>query len=99
MFPDLEEPENPIPRGAKDLGNGFVLLRAQDGTARHIINVECQALKCYLQDTWGINIPPNWSLKYCDGHAYTYQMAKLLDQPGKRRSGHSKRFGWHGMSW
>ncbi|KAF8798243.1 hypothetical protein BYT27DRAFT_7123523 [Phlegmacium glaucopus] len=28
MFPDLEEPQNPIPRGAKDLGNGFVLLRA-----------------------------------------------------------------------
>ena len=63
MFPDLEEPENPIPRGAKDLGNGFVLLRARDGTARHITDAECQVLKCYLRDTRGIDTPQDWSPK------------------------------------
>jgi hypothetical protein len=63
MFPDLEEPENLVPRGAKDLGNGFVLLRAREVTARHITDAECQALRLYLRDTYGIDTPANWSPK------------------------------------
>jgi len=63
MFPDLEEPENLVLRGTKDLGNGFVLLRAREATARYITDPECQALKSYLQDTYGIDTPSNWSPK------------------------------------
>ena len=63
MFPDLEESKDTIPRGAKDLGNGYVLLRAREETARYIEDAECQALKLYLQDTCNIHIPQNWSPK------------------------------------
>jgi hypothetical protein len=63
MFPDLEESEDKIPRGAKDLGNGYVLLRAREETAKYIEDAECRALKLYLQDTCNIHIPQNWSPK------------------------------------
>ncbi|KAG7090259.1 hypothetical protein E1B28_011856 [Marasmius oreades] len=33
LIPDLETPENTLPRGAMDIGDGFILLRARDCTA------------------------------------------------------------------
>lgn len=52
MIPNLElGTENIIPRGAKDLGDGYVLLRARDRAARQISTSECQALQKYLEET------------------------------------------------
>ena len=63
MFPDLEESKDAIPRGAKDLGNGYILLRAREETARYMEDAECKALKLYLQDTCNVDTPQNWSPK------------------------------------
>ena len=51
MIPDLElDTDNIIPRGAKDLGDGYVLLRAWDRTACQISSNEHQALQKYLEE-------------------------------------------------
>jgi hypothetical protein len=62
MIPDLEfDAENTIPQGAKDLGDGYVLLRARDRTARQISSSECQALQKYLEETHERNnVLENW---------------------------------------
>jgi hypothetical protein len=45
------------------LGNGYVLLRAREDTARFMKDAESQVLKLYLQDICGVNTPQNWSPK------------------------------------
>ncbi|KAJ6576383.1 hypothetical protein B0H10DRAFT_2236364 [Mycena sp. CBHHK59/15] len=49
MIPDIEPPENPIPRGGKDLGGGYVLLRAMDTASRDVRPCEQKAIIAYLQ--------------------------------------------------
>ena len=48
MVPDLEPPENHVPRGSLDLGHGYVLLRAQDRTPQVLSHVEAMALEAHL---------------------------------------------------
>ena len=49
MVPALDSnSQNTLPRGAIDLGDGFILLRAQDTSACGIRTVESEALRQYL---------------------------------------------------
>lgn len=48
MIPDIEPPENPIPRGGRDLGDGYVLLRAMDNTSREVRPCEHTAIAAFL---------------------------------------------------
>ena len=48
IIPDLEEPTG-LPRNAIDLGDGYILLRRRDTTARPLLNIEELALISYLQ--------------------------------------------------
>ncbi|KII89767.1 hypothetical protein PLICRDRAFT_564772 [Plicaturopsis crispa FD-325 SS-3] len=49
MIPDLEPPDNVLPRGCKDIGGGFVLLRAKDTSLRLVRLPEGQAINAYLE--------------------------------------------------
>ena len=55
MVPDLERPgpDNSIPRGGIDLGDGYVLLRAMDRVARPIQESEVAAIEAYIQAAGG----------------------------------------------
>lgn len=49
MVPDIEPPEeNKLPRNARDLGDGYILLTATDKAARKITLGEANALRAYL---------------------------------------------------
>jgi hypothetical protein len=48
MIPDLEPPENPLPRGSLDLGDGYVLLTATDNASREVDEFEGAAIRAYL---------------------------------------------------
>jgi hypothetical protein len=48
IIPELEEPTR-LPRNAIDLGDGYVLLRRRDTTARSILPTEERALVTYLR--------------------------------------------------
>ena len=63
MIPDLEGPDNSIPRGAKDLGDGYILLRARDRTMCQVDVAESQALRRYLQSTHNKDLPEGWAPK------------------------------------
>ena len=60
MIPDLEKPENLIPSGAKDLGNGYALLRAHERKPSCMNYCECQELAKYLLINHGIQTPRDW---------------------------------------
>src|SRR6202041_2537545 len=49
MVPNLEEAPNLIPRGAQDLGGGYVLLRAKERYASHMRGPEAAALHAYYR--------------------------------------------------
>ena len=49
MFPSFRPSECNIPRGALDLGRGYVLLRAQDRYSRLMKDAEATAFKIYIQ--------------------------------------------------
>ncbi|KAJ7836240.1 hypothetical protein B0H14DRAFT_2363029 [Mycena olivaceomarginata] len=53
MIPDIEPPENPLPRGAADLGGGYALLRAMDTTSRNVRLCEHRAIVTYLEANGG----------------------------------------------
>jgi hypothetical protein len=48
IIPDLDEPAS-LPRNAIDLGDGYILLRRRDTTARRVLPAEELALIAYLQ--------------------------------------------------
>src|SRR6266581_6257523 len=59
MIPDLDEDQRrSLPRGSKDLGDGFVLLRARDATPRPLRENEARALRELLPST-----PPGVSVR------------------------------------
>jgi len=62
MIPDIEKPKNIIPHGAKDLGRGYVLLRAQEKYPSYMKDSECQELSKYLQKNFGIQMLRNWQV-------------------------------------
>ncbi|KAJ8089116.1 hypothetical protein PM082_014364 [Marasmius tenuissimus] len=47
LVPDFDPLDNTLPRGALDIGNGFLFLRARDRTARPLPEVERMAWKRY----------------------------------------------------
>lgn len=49
MVPDFERDTDKLPRGAVDLGNGYVLLRARDETARELFGEERRAVLTYFE--------------------------------------------------
>lgn len=61
LIPDLEVSPPVIPRGARDIGDGYVLLRARDNVCRHISASEEVAFAAYLKDSHGIDVNANWS--------------------------------------
>lgn len=62
MIPDIEPPEDRLPRGAKDLGDGFVLLTATDNTSRDVEQCEAKAISDYLVKS-GQHVAENWKPK------------------------------------
>ena len=61
-IPDLETLPPDVPRGAKELGSGYILLRAKDRTSRAISDCERQALVIYLNENHsGATIDGDWN--------------------------------------
>jgi hypothetical protein len=66
MLPELDRDmlkEGHIPRGGRDIGDNYVLLRAKDTCARQLDQAEADALTSYLHrdPACGSNkIPDNW---------------------------------------
>lgn len=50
LIPDLEPPENSIPRGGIDLGGGYALLRAMDRASRELRPCEAAAVNMFVQE-------------------------------------------------
>jgi hypothetical protein len=48
MVPDLYPPEDAMPRGSLDLGDGYALLRAREGTARIVDGVPGATIQAYF---------------------------------------------------
>ena len=63
LIPDLEPSPPIIPWGARDIGNGYVLLRARDKAYYHINASERVVFAGYLKDTpsHDIDIDEDWS--------------------------------------
>ena len=53
MIPDIEKPENPIPHGAKDQGDGYVLMRAMDTAPWAVRPCESKAIRAYMEEGIG----------------------------------------------
>jgi hypothetical protein len=64
MIPDLDPSPPDIPRGAKDLGDGFVLLRAKDKVSQTARTCEREALLSYLKDAHA-TVDENWVPTIC----------------------------------
>ncbi|KAJ6525179.1 hypothetical protein B0H19DRAFT_1085021 [Mycena capillaripes] len=60
IIPDLEPDQDKLPRGSVDLGNGYVLLRAQDSCSRPVRACEEEAIREYLRDEFGDDIAEEW---------------------------------------
>ena len=60
MIQDLEMSPQDVPQGAKELGDGYVLLCARDQMSRAISDCERQALVTYLNDN-GVTFGDDWS--------------------------------------
>jgi hypothetical protein len=61
LIPDLEHSPPVIPRGARDIGDGYVLLHARDKVYYHINASEKVAFAEYLKDIHSIDVGENWS--------------------------------------
>jgi hypothetical protein len=62
MIPDLEPSCDKLPRGARDIGGGYVLLRARDDTPHLIEGAEATSIHAYMEDATGLH-HPNPSVK------------------------------------
>lgn len=63
MVPDLKPCKDSLPRGASDLGGGYVLLRARDRYQRTMKANEAVALKKYLQNRHFLALGEGWAPK------------------------------------
>jgi hypothetical protein len=61
MIPDLDPLPPAMPRGSKDIGDGFILLRAKDKALRAMRDCESQAFADYLNNTHAQQVPEHWS--------------------------------------
>jgi hypothetical protein len=59
LIPDLEPPENPLPRNARDQGGGYIFLRARDNVARPVTDIEGLAIRKY-RESMNETLPANW---------------------------------------
>jgi hypothetical protein len=60
MVPDLQPATAKLPRGAKDLGGGYILLRARDRTHRPMRHCETTVLRTYLERA-GVSLDSTFS--------------------------------------
>ncbi|KAF8223727.1 hypothetical protein L208DRAFT_1315422 [Tricholoma matsutake] len=61
MVPDLEPSPPVVPRGGKDISDGYILLQAKDSCLRPITDIEKQAFSIYLKDTHALEFAEDWS--------------------------------------
>ena len=86
MIPDLDGDQGTsLPRGSKDLGGGFVLLRARDATPHALREIEVQALRVLFPAT-----PPNvsvrrWAKLRIPTGQNCYSAWKEMQKPLKKR--------------
>ncbi|PIL32824.1 hypothetical protein GSI_04941 [Ganoderma sinense ZZ0214-1] len=59
MLPDIDPDVRPLPRGAHDVGSGYILLRAMENTANPVRAREGGVLRKYLEDS-GEELPADW---------------------------------------
>ena len=86
MIPDIEKPENPIPHGAKDQGDGYVLLRAMDNAPRAVQPCESKVIRAYMEDCVGKVLAEDWNPLITRWARLRLPMGKLLDLHGKKIS-------------
>ncbi|KAJ6511095.1 hypothetical protein C8R45DRAFT_921782 [Mycena sanguinolenta] len=60
ILPDLEPTNDPLPRGAIDLGDGYRLLRKTDSCRREVPGCEEKAIREYLEDNFGSEYAERW---------------------------------------
>jgi hypothetical protein len=61
MIPDLDPDANKIPRYAKDLGNGFVLLHARDATPHRLAGTEAAVVRTFFKNATGQRSAIGWN--------------------------------------
>ncbi len=59
MIPDLEPDVRPLPRGAEEVGGGYVLLRAAEESPSVVSSAEGSVLRAYLEQA-GLALRPDW---------------------------------------
>ncbi|KAH9012701.1 hypothetical protein EDB84DRAFT_1278534, partial [Lactarius hengduanensis] len=65
ILPDLEPDAPSLPRGAVDLGGGYVLLRARDETGVILVGEQADTIRAFLcSDTDEGQVPLDWQPKY-----------------------------------
>jgi hypothetical protein len=75
MIPDLEEPAKILPRGAQDLKDGYILLRAKERNSSLMREVEAIALRAFYQEE-GQNLPDGY-------HPSVYRWGRLRVPTGQ----------------
>ncbi|KAJ7691750.1 hypothetical protein B0H17DRAFT_1169055 [Mycena rosella] len=60
VIPDLEPDEIRAPRGSIDIGEGYILLKAQDSCRRPIRPCEEEAIRVYIENEFGFDTAKNW---------------------------------------
>ena len=63
MIPDLETSPPILPRGACDVGNGFILLHARDHQSQPMCDCERDVFATYLMPNHSLSIVADWSPK------------------------------------
>jgi hypothetical protein len=61
MIPDLENLKPTVPRGGKDLGGGYILLRAKDNALASMRDCEKIAFAKHLHENHGVSVEIDWS--------------------------------------
>jgi len=87
MIPDLGPPAPSLPRGAIDLGQGYVLLRAQDRYDRPMRPQEAGALLRYLGSAAAAALSTVTGVQRLpDGLGFDFQMVRWLGLAGRNPS-------------
>jgi hypothetical protein len=62
MFPDLDDAKNILPRGAVDLGNDYVCLRAMDKTYHKLSDDYSTSLRSFLLEVYNMSLSEEASI-------------------------------------